>query len=128
MDFEQYFRSDTRTRSVHHFRDLRSKDEREAKAIGALLNSSLFFFWFTSVGNGRNITGTDVQLFPVGKLEGPVIERLVPTFNRLMEDYRGELVRARPPRQRVPGIPSELVEADHRRDRRGARPTFRFQR
>ena len=96
MDFEQYFRSPTRTRSVHHFRDLHFRDEGAAKAVGALLNSSLFFLWFTAVGNGRNITGTDVQLFPVGELDSAAIGRLGPLFDRLMDDYQANsFVRVR---------------------------------
>jgi hypothetical protein len=60
----------------------------EAKTIGALLNSSLFFFWFVSVGNGRNITGTDVEQFPIGGLGKEVQTRLPRIFDRLMKDYR----------------------------------------
>ena len=65
MDFRQYFKSATRSRSIHHFRDLHFRDKASAKAAGAILNSSLFFFWFISVGNGRNITGADVEQFPM---------------------------------------------------------------
>jgi hypothetical protein len=66
MDFEQYFKSQTRDRSIHHFRNLYFSAETQGKSIGAILNSSLFFFWFISMGNGRNITGADVEQFPVG--------------------------------------------------------------
>src|SRR5690606_36568389 len=57
MNFEQYFKSPTRTRSIHHFRDLYFSSEKNGDFIGALLNSSLFFFLFLAIGNGRNITG-----------------------------------------------------------------------
>jgi len=96
MDFEQYFKSDTRTRSIHHFRDLHFRTESEGKSIGAILNSSLFFFWFIAVGNGRNITGTDVEQFPVGSFSEPVRQRLVALFDELMDDYkRHSVVRVR---------------------------------
>jgi len=39
MDFEQYFKSQTRTRSVHHFRDLYFRNESEGKVVGAILNN-----------------------------------------------------------------------------------------
>jgi hypothetical protein len=68
MDFEQYFKSPMRLRSIHHFRDIYFKKEIEGKCISAIINSSLFFFWFISVGNGRNITGLDVKRFPVGDI------------------------------------------------------------
>ncbi len=92
MDFEQYFKSETRSRSIHHFRNLYFKTETEGKSIGAILNSSLFFFWFISVGNGRNITGTDVEQFPVGPLSESVYRDLVSFFDTLMDDYRSNSV------------------------------------
>ena len=96
MDFEQYFKSDTRTRSIHHFRDLYFKTETEGKSIGAILNSSLFFFWFILIGNGRNITGNDVEQFPVGTLSESMRQSLGPPFSELMEDYkRNSLIRIR---------------------------------
>ncbi len=94
MDFEQYFRSATRTRSVHHFRDLWFQDMRSAKAVGALLNSSLFFLWFITIGNGRNITGIDVAEFPFGTLRGH--HNFANLFDQLMNDYkRHSIVRRR---------------------------------
>ena len=94
MDFEQYFQSATRSRSVHHFRNLYFEDTKSAKAVGALLNSSLFFLWFVTIGNGRNITGEDVTEFPVGSLS----EHLdcLDLFDELMCDYkRHAIVRRR---------------------------------
>ena len=88
MDFEQYFKSPTRSRSVHHFRDIYFADERHGKFVGALLNSTLFFFWFVSVGNGRNITGTDVEQIPVGVVAPTVLSEAEEIFDRLMKDYR----------------------------------------
>ena len=96
MDFEQYFKSQTRERSIHHFRDLYFRSEAEGKSIGAILNSSLFFFWFISVGNGRNITGTDVEQFPVGILSKCSCKELASFFNSLMEDYKqNSIIRVR---------------------------------
>ena len=88
MDFEQYFRSSKTSRSIHHFRDLYFHDEQVGKVVGALLNSSLFFYWFISVGNGRNITGTDVEQFPIGSISQDLVQNIPTLFDRLMEDYR----------------------------------------
>jgi hypothetical protein len=87
MDFEQYFKSPKRSRSVHHFRDLYFADKRYGKFIGALLNSSLFFFWFVTVGNGRNITGADVEQFPVSEVSDALLSKMPNAFDRLMRDY-----------------------------------------
>ncbi len=96
MDFEQYFKSQTRERSVHHFRNLYFKAELEGKFVGGVLNSSLFFFWFVSIGNGRNLTGTDVEQFPLGEITESNLRELSPLFNRLMEDYKlNSVIRVR---------------------------------
>jgi hypothetical protein len=88
MDFEQYFRSQTRSRSVHHFRDLYFRDAREAKFIGSILNSSLFFLWFSTMGNGRNITGADVEQFPIGVARSLAPGKSSRAFDVLMMDYK----------------------------------------
>ena len=96
MDFEQYFKSETRSRSVHHFRDLHFSDERYGKFIGAVLNSTLFFFWFVSVGNGRNITGSDVEQFPIGTVADGLLNAMPKLFGKLMRDYdKNSFVRKR---------------------------------
>jgi len=96
MDFEQYFKSDTRSRSIHHFRDLFFQSEEVGKFVGAILNSSLFFFWFISLGNGRNITGVDVGQFPVGIASSNAIQQIAYAFDRLMENYKeNSFVRVR---------------------------------
>lgn len=96
MDFEQYFKSPTRSRSVHHFRDIRFENEDEGRAIGAIINSSLFFFWFVTVGNGRNLTGNDVKKFPVGELIDESAKNLSMIFDCLMNDYKdNSIIRVR---------------------------------
>ena len=109
MDFEQYFKSETRNRSIHHFRNLYFLKETEGKSIGAILNSSLFFFWFISIGNGRNITGADVEQFPVGPLSEAVCMRLVVLFDKLMDDYkRNSIIRIRKD-SKFQGIPPQYI-------------------
>lgn len=96
IDFEPHFRSATSTRSVHHFRDLHFRNPAEGKVIGALLNSSLFYFWFISMGNGRNITGTDIEEFPIGTLVGEILVNVPPIFDSLMDDYKNNsIIRVR---------------------------------
>jgi hypothetical protein len=92
MDFEQHFRSATRTRSIHHFRDLYAINTEMGKFVGAVLNSSLFFFWFLTVGNGRNLTGDDVKDFFVGTPTPDVVKETGEIFDRLMVDYRNNSV------------------------------------
>ncbi len=96
MDFEQYFKSATKAKSVHHFRDLHFVSPAIGKVAGSIINSTLFFFWFVSVGNGRNITGSDVEKFPVGDISKNLIKTLEPQFDALMNDLKkNSFVRTR---------------------------------
>lgn len=88
MDFEQYFKSETRSRSVHHFRDLLFVDETCGKFSCAAINSSLYFFWFMSICNGRNLSSTDVERFPIGCIESAHGRKMASLFDRLMRDYK----------------------------------------
>ena len=88
MNFEQYFKSATRNRSIHHFRDLHVTEPRMLKLIGATLNSSLFFFWFIVSGNARNLTGDDVKNFSIGQPSNQTLMEVEKLFDELMTDYR----------------------------------------
>lgn len=88
MDFNQYFKSDTRSRSIHHFRDLLFQDLPIAKSIGAILNSSFFFFWFVTMCNGRNLTSEDVSELPIGDLVESLKRNFANIFDMLMIDYK----------------------------------------
>ena len=70
----------------------------QGKFIGAVLNSSVFFFWFMAIGNGRNITGPDVEKFPVGHIAGSsqVTSPMQKLFDKLMRNYnKNSFVRER---------------------------------
>jgi hypothetical protein len=88
IDFEPYFKSATRTRSIHHVREINAVSIEMADFLGAIFNSSLFFFWFISVGNGRNLTGDDIKNFPVGSPSAIILEQISGLFKELMADYK----------------------------------------
>ena len=89
MDFQPYFKSATRTRSEDHLRDLHVESEGLRKAVGAILNSTHFFFWFITQGTCRDIAGPDVESFPVGDLR-EVAPLLGPIFSDLMTDLKAK--------------------------------------
>lgn len=95
MDFEPYFRSPTATRSVHHIRELSAVGKREASFIGCVVSSSLYFYWFFSLGNCRNLTLDDVRQFPIGKPSTSSLDRAEELFSRLMSDYQKNSVISR---------------------------------
>jgi hypothetical protein len=88
MDFEPYFKSPVKDRSTDHLKDLFFPDSTYAQKAGAILNSSLFYFWFTVQGNCRNIAGPDIENFPVGDLDSPKLKGLTETFAELMGDLK----------------------------------------
>ena len=88
MDFEPYFKSPVKDRSTDHLKDLFFQDAAYAKKAAAILNSSLFYFWFTVQGNCRNIAGQDIEHFPVGDLANPKLKGLHETFSELMADLK----------------------------------------
>ena len=88
MDFEPYFKSPVKDRSTDHLKDLFFEDVAQAQRAGAILNSSLFYFWFTVQGNCRNIAGPDIESFPVGDIASPKLKGLNETFAKLMADLK----------------------------------------
>jgi hypothetical protein len=88
MDFEPYFKSATRERSLDHLKDLYLGTKQQAQAVGAILNSTCFYYWFSIQGNCRNIAGSDITSFPVGELNSMTVEQLGQIFSCLMEDLR----------------------------------------
>ncbi len=95
MNFEPYFRSPTATRSVHHIRELSATGREEASFIGCIVSSSLYFYWFFSLGNCRNLTLDDVRQFPLGSPSAACLQRGDELFSRLMADYQKNSVTSR---------------------------------
>ena len=87
MNFEPYFKSDHKNRSTDHLKDLYFENQNIANAIGAILNSTMFYIWFTVQGNCRNIAGPDIQSFPVGTLNDCELKELNSIFSGLMASY-----------------------------------------
>jgi len=88
MDFEPYFKSPTKERSTDHLRDLYGRDQSQAIRVGAILNSTCFYFWFTVQGNCRNVAGPDIENFPIGDLSTRNLSSLELIFSKLMEDLK----------------------------------------
>lgn len=87
MNFEPFFKSPTHDRSIHHIRELDLIDSEMADFIGAIGSSSMFFFYFFSVGNCRNLTLEDVKSFPIGKPSKEISAKITNLFDELMDDF-----------------------------------------
>ena len=90
MDFLPFFKSEGAHRSVHHFKDFGVSQRFEKSVVGAIINSSLFYVWFITYGNGRNVALRDLLTFPIPlSLQNPESARVFDSlFRELMDDYR----------------------------------------
>lgn len=95
-DFEPYFQSDVKSSSTFHTKLLQLTNTDDASLVGSIINSSLFFFWFIALGNGRNLTGEDVISFPIGDVDSQTRAILSKKFIQLMTDYqKNSVIRVR---------------------------------
>jgi hypothetical protein len=83
MDFEPYFKSPVKDRSTDHLKDLFFDSNDSAVVVGAILNSTCFYYWFSIQGNCRNIAGFDIESFPIGTINPSIQESLKQTFSSL---------------------------------------------
>jgi hypothetical protein len=90
MDFLPHFDSAAAKRSVHHFKDFGLVNRRFAPIIGCVVNSTIFYIWFISYGNGRNVALRDILSFPAPSslFEDNNQAEFRTLFARLMGDYR----------------------------------------
>jgi hypothetical protein len=87
MDFLPYYKAPTGDRSIFHTRELSVSDSAYNKFIGAVVNSTLFFFNYFAMGNCRNLTLEDVRSFPLGKPDKETLKTVGEWFDKLMKDF-----------------------------------------
>lgn len=63
--------------------------EKNAAAVAAILNSSLFYWWFVINSDGRDLLSEHILSLPIdiGKIDGSIIESLKKLGYELMKDY-----------------------------------------
>jgi len=88
MDFEPYFKSPVKERSTDHLKDIYFDNQKIAKAAGSIINSTLFYFWFSVQGNCRNITGDDIKSIPAPPLDATTFDEATKWFDGLMTDLQ----------------------------------------
>ena len=91
MDFIPYYWTEKNGegRSTH-VKPLYLGKELDAAVITAILNSSLFFWWFTILSNCRDLVSREIVNFPIGidKMSVSVIQRLSKLSADLMADLK----------------------------------------
>ena len=79
-----------RKRFMHHFADFGLVNRRFAPLSAVVINSTIFYIWFISYGNGRNVALRDILSFPAPSslFEDNNQAEFRTLFARLMGDYR----------------------------------------
>ncbi len=90
LDFISYFWSEREgTKISSHLVEMNIVPEHK-KIVAAVLNSSLFYWFFVIYSNGRDLVNREIENFPLSIEEIPqdVRRKIEKNFDDLMEDYR----------------------------------------
>jgi len=90
MTFAPYFWNERDGEQISvQVKTLNFENQTEAKTITAMLNSSLFYWWFIILSDCRHLNMREIELFPVGldKMTDNIKNKLCELTDKLMEDY-----------------------------------------
>jgi len=96
MDFAPYFWNERDGEQVSsHVKELCAPTKLKREIIAAVLNSSLFYWWFISMSNCRDLVMREIETFPInlGEMSDSVKHSLARTSERLMTDLNKHKVR-----------------------------------
>ncbi|TVM04036.1 MAG: hypothetical protein CV087_02260 [Candidatus Brocadia sp. WS118] len=91
MDFAPYFWNERDGEQISgHVKSFNIKAKIDAFVTVAILNSSLFYWWFILLSNCRDLTNREIENFPIGldKMADSVKQELSQLSKRLMEDLK----------------------------------------
>lgn len=87
MNYIPYFESESSNEpSSNHFKRLFFHKSSHSNYFLSVINSSLFFFWFTNYSANRDLTSFDISSFPVKDLSNNVYSRIEKLNEALMKD------------------------------------------
>jgi hypothetical protein len=96
MDFIPYFWNERDGQQAStQIKSLYLGTKSDSSAIVAVLNSSLFYWWFIILSDCRHLNLREIESFPIGleEMRGPIKADLSELTNRLMKDYKSHAVR-----------------------------------
>jgi len=96
MDFIPYFWNERDGEQISsHIKPLYLASKPETSIVVAVLNSSLFYWWFILLSNCRDLVLREIERFPLGldRMETPVKQRLTELTAKLMKDLRANSQR-----------------------------------
>jgi len=96
MNFTPYFWNEKDGEQISsHLKSITFKTEIDSLTIVAMLNSSLFYWWFIILSNCRDLTAREINNFPVGldKMNESIKKKLGTLAEELMQDLRVNSIR-----------------------------------
>ncbi|WP_347723988.1 Eco57I restriction-modification methylase domain-containing protein [Lysinibacillus capsici] len=96
MDFVPYFWNEKDgVKMSSHVKPLHVKTIEDGAVVSAMINSSLFFWWFILLSNCRDLSAREINNFPLGLSQMPrqVKSKLVELNSALMLDYQAKAQR-----------------------------------
>jgi hypothetical protein len=80
----------------NHYIALPVHDSEQVLALVAILNSSLFYFWFKLFTNCRDLMSSDIEQFPVGRLSPSEMTGMAEIGRAIAKEYdRSKAVKSR---------------------------------
>ena len=94
-DFVPWFQNERGNTVAGSIKSLQLRSRREAQAVGAVLNSTLFYWWFLLFSDCRNLNMREIVSFPIGLdlIADPDLDKLGELMASLMSNYREHSVR-----------------------------------
>lgn len=96
LDFTPYFQNAREGEKISsHLKVLKLLEKKDSDITVAILNSSLFYFWFITFSNCRDLTLREIIRFPIdiNLIDQSIKERLSIITLRLMEDLKKHSIR-----------------------------------
>jgi hypothetical protein len=96
MDFAPYFWNERDGEQVSvHVKSIYLSTKFDASAVTAVLNSSLFYWWFILLSNCRDLTLREIENFPLGldEMSKSTKEKLSKLSDALMDEYKKHAYR-----------------------------------
>ena len=90
QDFVPYFKSEREGVKISsHLHEIKIT-RKHAKPLMAILNSSLFYWYFVVYSNGRDLTNREIDQFPMSldKMDDGILRDLSKVVDNLMADYK----------------------------------------
>lgn len=91
MDFKPYFKNERDGESISgHIKTLEFQNKLDSSVIVAVINSSLFYYWFVILSNCRDLVMREIDNFPIGleQMSLSLKNRLMELSEKLMKDLK----------------------------------------